>query len=126
MCKLNNTPLMRRYYVHATEQQLYASGVDCGTSVEYVTEKNMFIIHKFCQQATEWIVNETAEWALKFIATNNIEPIELFKHDVIRNEEYAVYVTNNCARRIYTPEIHKAFEAVMMDIGHTKPSYYWI
>jgi hypothetical protein len=120
MNKLNSAAVIRRYYVHATEQQLFGSGVDYATSVEYITEKQMFIVHAFYRQATEWIVNETAEWAEKFTAKNNVKPIELFTHDVIRNEEFAVYVTNNCARRIYTQEMHKIFQDIMRSIGYTK------
>jgi len=123
MNKLNNEKAIHRYYVHATEQELYGSGVDYATSVEYVTDKQMFLIHEFNRQATEWIVNEPAEWAERFTAKYKTELIELFKDDVVRNEEDAVYVTHNCARRIYTPEIHKKFEDVMKNIGYVQPSY---
>jgi hypothetical protein len=126
MNHLNSAATIRRYYVHATEQQLFGSGVDYATSVEYITEKQMFLIHNFYRQATEWIVNESAEWAEKFTAKHNIIPIELFTQDVVRNEEYAVYITHNCARRIYTQEIHKIFEGVMQSIGYSKPCYWRI
>jgi hypothetical protein len=126
MNQLNSAAVIRRYYVHATEQQLYASGVNYATSVEYITEKQMFLIHQFYRQATEWIVNETAEWAGRFSAQYKIELIELFKDDVVRNEEYAVYVNHNCARRIYTQEMHRIFEGAMLSIGYTKPCHFGI
>ena len=109
MHQLNSEEVIRRSYVHAIEQELYATGVEYATTVEYVTDRQMFLIHDFNRKAAEWIVDVTGDWAEKFTATYNTEPIELFNDDIVSNEADAVYVTHNCAHRIYTLGTHKMF-----------------
>jgi|GEM_PF-1239262 len=123
MNQFNNSTDICRYYVHATEQQLYGSGVNYATAVEFITEKNVFLIHTFFRSSLEWIVDEQSEWAVRFAEKYSKQPIELFTSDMIRNEQHAVYVTKRCTRRIYTPAMHKEFEKVMLSIGHKKSWY---
>ena len=111
----------RRYYVYATEQELYATGVDYATSVEFDPINHVFLVYPFFRTCTDWIVNETTEWAAKFAAKfPNNRIIELFATDVIRNEEYAVYVTLKCSQRINTPAMQAAANDLLLNIGYGK------
>ena len=117
----HESPLTQRYYVIATEKQLTMFGVDGVTSVEYIHEKKMFLVHPYFSESTEWVVDESPDWGKRFKATTNITAFKLFDHDYIRfDEDTAVYVTYACDKRIYTQEAHNVFKKIMRDIGYDK------
>ena len=121
MSSETNAQDVRRYYVVATKQELYATGVDFATSVEFDPVNSVFILHPFFPTCTEWLVNEPAAWADKFIAKYPAKRvIELFKSDVARNEDYAVFVTLKCSQRINTPAMQAVANNLLLNIAYGK------
>ena len=118
--------LVYRYYIHATEQELFASGVEYGTSVEFKPAECVFEIFEFqnrCRTSAEWIIDvQIPGWAEMFKAKHpECRLVELHNKDVIRNEEWSVFVTLDCTRRIFTASMQDAVENIMLNIGYGKP-----
>lgn len=111
---------IRRYFVqNATEQDLYGSYVDYATAAEFDHIRSVFLIRTFFRASTNWIVNELPEWAEKFKAKYpEKHVVELFKEDVVRFEEFEIFVTPECAERVYAPEAQKQVKCILLNIGY--------